>query len=97
MNAKPCKIIQTENGIINIIGNHHYRDIEYDCTPEAEPFFLYKGEKVYLNEFLRTNKGDLFYDHGFHGYTPDSLWTTYLIKYCDTEEAVQIYRSYLLG
>ena len=96
---KPYIAIVKEDTEIHIIGNHHWKEVKYDhsMNKDAEPYIDYQGNKFYLSEFIRVNKGDTFYEHGFHGYTADSLWNGHLIKFCNTAEAVQIYQYIVKG
>ena len=95
---KPYKIIEQENGSISLIGNHHWKEIEYQVpewnededNPDVEACFKYLGRTYFLSEFMRVNDFDFFKGLGFHGHLSDSFFSGVLIKYSHCNEAVQV-------
>lgn len=91
---KPCKVIKAGGGEINIFGNHHWIEIQYDIPPwteynELEACFTYLGHKYFLSEFMPVYKSGNFTD--FDAYESGSFFSGILIKYHDDEDAIKAY------
>lgn len=97
MLRKPWKTIQTGTGEIAIYGNNHDIEIDYDHTPEwsedPEPSFLYKGNRLFLSEFVRAPANW----PEFNGMQNDSFFSGTLIKLTHDGESVRAYTFICLG
>lgn len=83
---------------MNIIGNGHIKELLFD-VPEwiedkdennAEPYFLYRGDKYFLSEFMRTEDPELLAKgiNGFHG---TSYFSAIGINLSDDNDGVKVY------
>ena len=82
------KIIKLEKSKVLITGNCRWVEIQYD--KEGIPYFTYKGEKEYLNDFLRIS----LYSKDFQEYHGIKNWTAFnglLIKISDCGDMVQVF------
>lgn len=78
------KTIEQENGTLTIIGNNHWIEIEYGIPEweeggELHPYVRYKGEKVYLDDFMPISSYAPEYLQGYHGILNDSFFSGLLI------------------
>ena len=91
MLRKPFRTIKRDNGQIDIYGNNQPRELDYDHTPEwseeEEASFMYKGQRYFLSEFMRTRAHGLPYD----GYLNDSYFSGILIKLSEDGETVTVH------
>jgi hypothetical protein len=99
---KPYKTIERENGKIEIYGNNHWIELEYEVpewneeTQDLEECFNYKGNKYFLSQFMNIhnkvhNPNPPEWMKEFDGYHNDSYFSGILIKLSDTGEAVKVY------
>jgi hypothetical protein len=106
MLRKPCKRIPTQNcGSIDIFGNGHWKEIDYEVpewnednvNPDIESCFKYKGITYFLSEFMPVELDSpfcLFNKEGeklFDGYHSDSFFSGILIKLDENSEAIKAY------
>jgi hypothetical protein len=80
---------------ITIRGNGHWLPIDYDhpeWSEDIQPFFMYKGERYWLEEFLITDRIPEFSD--FDGYASDSFFSGVVIKRGENEYGEQCVKAY---
>ncbi len=80
---------------LHVIGNGHFREIEYQVPEwgvDEETCFRYKGDYFYLSEF--THAPEFLKELGFHGVRTDSFFSGLLVKLSDCGDGVQVYRYY---
>jgi hypothetical protein len=101
MLKKPFKVISTESGGIDIYGNGHWKEIEYEVPEwnedELESCFKYKGRTYFMSEFMPVEEGSPFHlidkEGGklFDGYHSDSFFSGILIKISTCGDGIKVY------
>lgn len=91
--------IKQDNGTLTIIGNNHWREIEYELPEdekgECRPFVRYKGEKDYLDEYAVTEQVyDTGWQRNYSGIKPNSFFSGRLIRFNKHCDSVQVFRFY---
>lgn len=88
------KIIKLEKSKVLITGNCRWVEIQYENDEEGTPYFIYKGQKEYLNDFLKISSHYVKYSKDFQEYHGIKNWTAFnglLIKISDCGDMVQVF------
>ena len=104
MLKKPYKSIKQDNGTLDIYGNNHWIELDYQVPewnndkPDAdvEACFKYKGNLYFLSEIMAVNNpiynpNPPEWMKGFDGYMSDSFFSGILIKLSDEGDMVKVY------
>lgn len=92
------KIINIENGTIEITGNNHDIAIEYDkpdWSEDEEPCFMYHDHKYFLSEFPRTKNNPWGnaseWAQKYDAMMADSYFSGLLINLTNGGDSVRVY------
>jgi len=98
------KIINQDNGKIEIIGNGHEKpllhwfeltekekqEFDYDGM-EEDSFFRYKNWIHTLSDIMRIDKNMPEFMQAFDGYSPDSFFSGILVKLTEDSDYIKVY------
>ena len=103
---KAYKTIERDNGTITIYGPNRWQNL-YWATPEwkdvkgddehMEQYFVHRGRRCYLSEFMSVRKDAPDWMQEFDGYTNDSFFSGLVLKfaqgedYYDKEDKVKVF------
>lgn len=86
---KIYKTVEQENGKLTIYGSNRWIPIQYNKS--GKEFFVYRGMRYYLQEFMKVESFSAPWLQEFHGYNNDSFFSGVLIIYSDDGESVKAF------